>query len=197
MSEEQRKELWQAQTSELYRSIGEFVVKFERVCYSMTMGIMAILERSGLKDQQISNVLLAGLTADPIKALFESLAAQTAWLKPDERESLKALLSRFQKLTSERNDVVHGTWLIDFHNYASHTKDFSTAFGLKLHKNKEGVATKSFEKTVEGFASLIREADELRMAVDKLCGRFIFDNKGNQVAFIAKLPEQDSERSGR
>jgi hypothetical protein len=189
MNEDPRKELWLAQTSELYRSIGEFVVKFERVCYSLTMGIMAMLERSGLRDQQISNVFLAGLTAEPIRTLFESLAAQTDWLKTEERGRLKTLLLRFQKLTSERNDVVHGTWLIDFYNYASHAQDFSTAFGMKLHKNKNGVATKSFERTVEDFAILINEADKLRADVDRLCGRFIFDSNGNQVAFLAKPAE--------
>lgn len=185
MNEDPRKELWFAQTSELYRSIGEFVVKFERVCYSLTMGILAMLGRSGLKDQRLANLLLAGLTAEPTRTLFEALAAQTNWLRAGEREKLKDLLSRFQKLTSERNDVVHGAWLIDFHNYASHTQDFSKAFGMKLHKNKNGVATKSFERTSADFAVLIKEADELRIEVDQLCGRFIFDENGNQVAFLA------------
>ncbi|MBI3188530.1 MAG: hypothetical protein HYZ31_11785 [Gammaproteobacteria bacterium] len=190
MNEEKRKEIWQSQTSELYRSIGEFVVKFEHVCSSLSMGIIAMLERSGLKDQTISHVLLAGLTAESTRTLFESLAAQTAWLTTDEREKLKGLLSRFQKLTSERNDIVHGNWLIEFYNYASHQQDFSTAFGLKLHKNRDGAATKSFEKTIGDFARLINEADELREAVNKLCLHyFVFDKKGNQVAFLGRPPE--------
>ncbi len=192
MHEDPRKELWLAQTSELYRSIGEFVVKFECVCFSLMRGIMAMLERSGLRDQQISNILLAGLTAEPIRTLFESLAAQTDWLKTEERERLKTLLSRFQKLTSERNDVVHGTWLIEYGNYASHAQDFSTAFGMKLHKNKNGIATKSFKRTREDFAVLINEAEELRADVDRLCGRFIFDSNGNQVAFLEKPAELKS-----
>jgi hypothetical protein len=87
-------------------------------------------------------------------------------------------------LTTERNDVIHGTWLIEYGNYATHQQNFSKAIGLKYHKNKDGSATKLLEKTVEDLKDLIMQADELRTGFDRLCSRFIFDRQGNQLAFL-------------
>ncbi len=188
MNEAERFEAWKQQTEEIYRGIGEFVVKFEMVCFSISLCTQAMLERSGLRSQQISQVLLAGLTAEPLRTLFESLAAETNWLSEDERAALKSLLSRFQRLTTERNDIVHGTWLLDFGNYASHQSEFGKAIGLKYHRNKDGVATKNLAKTASELKAHIDEAIELRSRIDKLRGRFIFDKNGIQVAFLP-LPQ--------
>lgn len=182
MDEETRRQKWKNETDEIYRAIGEFVVKFEHVCLGMNVAIAAMLERAGLRDQRIGSVLIANLTADPLRVLFESLVAQTGWLKGKQHEELRQLLIRVQKLTAERNDIVHGAWLIDWYNYSSLQNDFSSASGFKLHKNKKGVATKSFEKTVSDFRKLTAEAESLRDALHKILGHFIFDENGNQVA---------------
>lgn len=192
MNEAERFEIWKQQTEEIYRGIGEFVVKFEVVCFSMSLCVQAMLERSGLKNQQISQVLLAGLTAEPLRTLFGALAAETNWLSEEERDKLKSILSGFQRLTEKRNDIVHGTWLLDFGNYASHQSDFGKAIGFKYHKNKNGVATKTQAETASELNAHIDEAIELRASVDKLCGRFMFDKNGIQVAFLLP-PESAAE----
>lgn len=184
MDDDQRRLAWQTQTEAIYRAIGEFVVKFEIACFSISLCVQAILERSGLRNQQVTSILLAGITAEPLRALIESLSAETGWLTDEEREELKKLLSRFQKLTAERNDVIHGTWLIDFGNYATHQQNFSKAIGLKYHKNKDGSATKLLEKNVEDLKDLIVQAVELRTGFDRLRGRFIFDRQGSQLTFL-------------
>lgn len=189
MTEDERRELWRAQTDVLYRSIGEFVVVFELVCLSISLCVKATFERAGLRNQRIGDVLLAGMTAEPLRALLESLVAETAWLRPAEQDALKGLLTRFQKLASERNEVVHGMWLIQFENYASHQSDFKTATGLKFHKNKDGAATKLLERSVADLDALIGESRALRDAFNKLLGRFIFDSAGNPVVFLPNQSE--------
>lgn len=185
-SEEERKARWRDETNQLYQAIGEFVVKFEHVTLALTLIAKAILERTGLRDEQVSSIILAGMTAEPLRSLVEALASQTGYLRSDDMEHFRSVLKRFQSLTSERNDVVHGAWLVEWFNYASHQDEFEIAKGFKLHKNKDGVATKEFRRDIADFARLTSEAEELRMMLHKLLGKFIFDKAGNQLVFKAK-----------
>jgi hypothetical protein len=77
--------VWQTQTEAIYRAIGEFIVKFEVACFSISLCVQAMLERSGLRNQQVTSILLAGITAEPLRALIESLSAETGWFTDEER----------------------------------------------------------------------------------------------------------------
>ncbi len=159
MNEEQRKRRWERDTDKLYRAIGEFLVKFESVCDAIQRCIMGLLQQGGLRDQRVSQILLAGMTAEPLRTLYASLVAQTQTLTEDDRIISSNAVSRFQKLIEERNDIVHSTWFIGYGN--EDTVDFSQAHGLKFHKNKNGLAIKSFGRKAEDFQVLSEEAQSL------------------------------------
>jgi len=165
MDEEERLKIRDLQTKELYSNIGEFVVKFEHLCHAMQSAITFMIQTQGLQNQQVSNILLAGYTADPLRTLFESLAGELLSLNDEEKKIIKNILSRIQKITEKRNDVVHSTWFIGWGNET--TQDFSEAPGYRLHKNKKGAASKSFKYKAEDFSSFIKESEELCSLVQR------------------------------
>ena len=154
------------QVRALYEAIGRFVVEFEQAGHAMQVCITLILWKAGLHDQRLSQIVLAGLTAEPLRSLFESVVGQQIKLTELERKMMKNATTRFQDLISERNDVIHATWFIGWGD--GPTDDFSTASGRKLHKNKEGAAPKSFSHKVEDFATLSAEARALQEIFQRL-----------------------------
>lgn len=170
MKEEERQERWKKDTDELYCSIGEFVVKFELVSHQIQIGITSLLGLAGIRNQKISQLMLAGLTAEPLRSLYESLIAETQTINDIERKMIKDALNRFQTLIQERNDIVHSTWFIGWGNERS--INFSEVSGMKFHKNKSGAAIKSFERKVADFVKLSEEADLLAKIFLRLNGCF-------------------------
>ncbi len=168
MSEKERKERREKDTDRLYRSVGKFVVEFEHVCSALQAGIVFILHRSGLHDQNISQILLAGINADPLRTLFESLVNETQSLSKTDTKILKSTLNRFQRLTEQRNNVVHSVWFIGWGNDS--TEDFSEASGIKYHKNKKGADVKTFRQKAEDFNNLIQEAEALTKIFQRMHG---------------------------
>ena len=168
MNEEERLKIRDAQINELYANIGEFVVKFEHVCHAMQTAIIFIMHGQGLKNQQVAHIFLAGYTADPLRTLFESLIGELTNLNYKEKKIIKNILSRIQKLTEHRNDVVHSTWYIGWGN--EQTQDFSEAPGHKLHKNKKGAALKAFKYKSDEFSALVEESEKLSALVMRLHG---------------------------
>lgn len=175
MNQDERDKKRKKDTDELYRSIGEFIVNFEHVCHAIQLGIVFILKKSGLRDQKISQIILAGMTADPLRTLFESLVGETQELNDNENKILKNILNRFQELTSQRNDIVHSTWFIGWGN--EETVDFTNASGMKYHKNKSGSVTKSFSQKAEDFDNLAHEAVLLLKIFLRLHHCFVGDYK--------------------
>ncbi len=171
MDEGQRMEIWKKDTDEFYRAVGEFVVKFELVCSAIQGCITFILHMAGLQQQNITQVLLAGATAEPLRTLLESLVAETQKLNKNEQKILKNALNRFQTLTSQRNDMIHSTWYVGYGN--ENTTDFSEASGIKYHKNKDGVATKLLTKKADDFHCLSKEAESLASIFSRLNGCFM------------------------
>lgn len=193
MNEEERIKIRDIQTRELYANIGEFVVKFEHVYHAMQTAITFMLHGQGLQNQQVANVLLAGYTADPLRTLFESLIGEIVNPNDDERKIIKNILSRIQKITEKRNDVVHSTWFIGWGNET--TQDFSEAPGYRLHKNKQSAALKAFKYKAEDFSAFVEEADKLSALVMRLhgciTGRFSIEKnfKMNDVGNVIDINE--------
>jgi len=156
------------QTHELYASIGEFIVKFEHVCHAMQTTITFIIHGQGLKNQRVANILLAGYTADPLRTLLESLIGETVDLNNNEKNIIKNIFSRIQKITEKRNDIVHSTWFIGWGNET--TQDYTDAPGHKLHKNKQGAALKAFNYKSDNFSEFVEEAEKLSSLVLRLHG---------------------------
>ena len=158
------------QMKDLHRAIGEFAVAFESVTHQEWRCILWLLDGAGLKDQQIVQILLAGYTAEPMRAMFQSLIGHIRPENAAEEAIVKDLLDRHQKLISRRNDVLHGTWFIGYGG--EETNDWSVALGWKLGKNKKGAKNKMFEYKVEDFEEMIVEAMDLTAAFHRLAGCF-------------------------
>lgn len=159
-------ELYKNQTNELYASLGKFVVKFEQVCHTMRTAIIFILDDSGLKNQQLSNIMLSDHTAEPLRSILHSLIGETVQLNENEKKIIKNIFARIQQLTRSRNDIVHSMWFIGWRNKTM--IDFAEASGYKLHKNKDGSATKIFKYEKVDFEELSKEAEILSELVFRL-----------------------------
>ncbi len=149
MDKKMKDELYKNQTNELYASIGKFLVNFELVCFNIRTAIIFILYDSGLKNQQLTNIMLAVHTAEPLKSILHSLIGEAVRLNENEKEIIKNIFARIQKLIESRNNIVHSTWFIGWSNKTM--IDFSEASGYKLHRNKDGEATKTFKYKKEDF----------------------------------------------
>lgn len=156
--------------AEIHQAIGEFVVSFEKICFAMETGISFILNAEGLRNQRVGDVILAGMTADPLASLYAAIVAETQDLVPDDQKIVDNALKRFQKLTSIRNDIVHGMWFIG--NGNDQTTDWSNTTTRKLHKNKKGVVYKSNEWNPASIGECTTEAKELVALFLFFVGRF-------------------------
>jgi hypothetical protein len=157
--ESERSDRYKQDTDSLYRAIGEFVVKFEHVCHALQTGIQFMLAHAGLHNQHISQIVLAGMTADPLRTFFESLVGETQHLNEAEKSILKDVLNRFQRLTTERNIIVHSTWFVGWGNES--TTDYSEVEGIKFQKNRSGADFQVYRRKADEFDSLSREAEVL------------------------------------
>ena len=159
-----------SQMKDLHRAIGEFAVAFESVTHQEWRCILWLLESAGLKDPKIVQILVAEYTAEPMRAMLQSLIGHIRLENAAEKAIVKNLLDRHQKLISRRNDVLHGTWFIGYGN--EETTDWSTAIGFKLGRDKKGAKHKTFEYKVKDFEEMIKEAEDLTVALDRLTGCF-------------------------
>jgi len=170
-------------TKNLYRSIGKFIVKFEQICFVIEQNLVFLIHGQGLQNQKVSQILLSGYTAEPLRSLYESLVNEL-------------MLVRFQKLISHRNDIVHSTWFIGAGN--KETQDWSETSGMKTHRNKKGAAVKTFKKSANDFDQFADEAAALAnlffrfnaslIARWDMKKNFIVDENGNY--FVPKGTEQ-------
>lgn len=167
MDELKRNALHKEETDDIYRSIGEFSVKFEQIVHSMTNGITVSLAKDGLKNQKLSNIILAELTAYPIKSIFASIIAETVDLSDKEKRIVNIILKRIQRLIDERNNIVHRTWFVGW--ASSVATKFDEVSGVKLMRGKTGGGSKVVSLKSEDFDNLSAECDSVNELVSRLC----------------------------
>jgi len=73
MNDEDKKLLHATQCGEIYMAYGEFCVRFERLSDRISSSIATLLLTEGLTNYNIANILLSGLTANPLVELYNSL----------------------------------------------------------------------------------------------------------------------------
>ena len=149
MHQTERQEKLDRQTAELYQAVGEFTVNFEHVTYTMQQGVISLMQLSGLKSYQVGEILLAELTAHPLKSMLQALLAELLVLSTDDRKICDNLFARTQKLIEQRNNIIHSTWFVGW----AHADDteFSDALGQKLSRGKTGAKAKTFTYKAEEF----------------------------------------------
>ena len=168
-------------------------MKFEHACHAIQFGIIGLLACAGLQNQGVAQIIVAGLTAEPLRKLFQSLVAQSQILNDNEKKILNIMLKRFQELTNERNDIIHSMWFVGWGD--ENTTDFSQVKGMKYHKNKSGAVFKSFAKTVNNFRELSKKAETLEVffqRLHKLLHRWVCS-----ASAIKRLPIRSPKRPAR
>ncbi len=166
--ENERKAEFDQQTAELYEAVGKFAVRFEHMCQALRSGITFMLQRHGLANQNVATLLLADLTAFPLQNIFSSVLAETVELTDDGRRIINNIMKRCQKLTEERNDVIHNAWYIGW--ASPQQTDFHETTAMKPHRDKKGGEFKVFKRTAEDFLKLVDLADELTALVNRAWG---------------------------
>ena len=173
MPDQNNKETLKSQSDDLYRAYGRFAVQFEHICHATHNAITFLLHKEGLRNQQVANIFLAGMTADPLRTLFVSLVGEVKSLNKAEQQIFDNVINRFQKLTEKRNDIIHGTWFIGWAN--EQDTEFSNAAGFKHHRNKDGATVKAFDFSAADFDKLTDEAETLSNLMSRISGCFNLD----------------------
>ena len=143
----------------LYNAIGRFAVDFEKVTDEMRSCIMDSLESNGLGNREMGEVIVADLSADPLRRLLGAIF-YIQWPKDTEAQrKVSGLLKRIQVLTSVRNRILHGRWDIGDPFW---TDDISVAEGLKLRSSeKQGLVREWMDYKAEDFDDHTSEAERL------------------------------------
>lgn len=143
----------------LFNAIGRFAVAFEMVCDEMRACITSALETNGLKNRELTEVVVADLTAEPLRRLLGAVFA-VMWAKDtDAKSKVSKLLKRIQELTSARNRILHGRWDVDDPYYLD---DPIVAEGLKIRTSeKDGLIREYMEYSPDDFHKHRREAEEI------------------------------------
>jgi hypothetical protein len=173
MEPTERQEIYDAQTRELYESIGKCTVKFELVCFAMHQGITLLLEKGGLQNQRVARVVLAELTAYPLKSILQAMIAELVSLSSADKAICDEIFARVQKLIERRNDVIHSTWFVGW--ASPHDTDFSMVSGHKWGRGKQDADLESSRRTSADFESFAAECDQVCALVNRLLGCVMID----------------------
>jgi hypothetical protein len=155
--------------NEIYRAIGRFVVAFEHTNGKVQECILLILDRAGLsgaQGQRMSRIMLADMTADPLRALLQSLVGEAVILDTRDSKLFDDAMKRFQNLIEARNTIVHSRWFVGQDENASRVR------GVKIDKNKAGVRINWLTSGPLAFDRLSDDADALTETLGRLNAKF-------------------------
>lgn len=170
------------QTQALYCAIGRFAVAFEHMCKELHNAMLFMLSKEGMRNQQVSRVILAGMTAEPLRSLYQALIAEIHHPKGVEKIVVDSILRRTQIMISKRNDVIHSIWYIGYGS--SPDDDALLASGYKGKRDGKGTHVKITEHRVEDFDALTRAAEELASLIHALSACHLFDHSIEKTFMI-------------
>lgn len=168
MEDDERRTKRSEQSFALHAAIGRFVVEFEQMCFAMSNAILFALHNAGLRDQQLGNAMLAGLTASPLREMALSVFAHVYRDDDASAKIVRELAARTQMLTNTRNEIIHSTWFIGW--ASSEDTDFSRASGMKRKNTKAGPVASSLSHSVTEFDRETENAKELAVLYNQLLG---------------------------
>jgi len=110
MFSEFRDQKHRAQAETFLLALGRFVLAFERVCAAMRILVMLVLRKGGLANQPMAQVIISKPQAKELRDLLGALLLELRDLDEDDRTAITELIRRVEKLTEERNRLVHSDW---------------------------------------------------------------------------------------
>ena len=174
----------------LYPTIGEFAVAFEAICHAIRMGIDDILQKNGLRNSRITDILIGDLTAHPLQDIYRALLLETEKLDKTEVAILDNIFKRVSQVGEHRNRIIHSAWFIDFKNAEDIMKGLLLRY--KPGRTKKGAKESPSKIPIQEIKAIIKEArvlgdliHQLNMCLycrSKIGPRFSFDADGNVIA---------------
>jgi hypothetical protein len=189
-------------STELYPTIGGFVVAFESLCHSLKTGVEEILLQQGLSDGKLAEILIGDMTLFPLQSVYRSLLVQAYKLDAKEISIIDNIFKRVCEINEERNGIIHSAWFIDFKNPNDIEKGLLMKYrpGASKHGAKESPSKYPLEdikKSSERVRILINLVEELNMCVYRnvyIASRFNIDVGKNSVAVGTLLDHFQTEK---
>lgn len=141
-----------AQTADLYRAIGEFVVNFEHLMYA-SKNKANLLCGFGNDTALLLEPYSSRQTIDLIGSLIQQRSTE---ITSEDKDLLKNLVSDLRAVNTERNKAVHSTWFIGW--CSDEDTDFSQANGIKYASS---LNNKTYKINAELFDNLTRRCKQL------------------------------------
>jgi len=126
---------------EMYEMLGRYGAGFEDFCSAMISCIRNLLDTQGLKNEAVQEILLAGMTAEPLLTKLHSLVNAVIARNEAEQKIYSRVFNQFTSLINERNIYVHSSWM-GFSTNQNGLEEFHL-IGSKLGANKSGAASKT------------------------------------------------------
>ncbi len=157
-----------------YARIGEFVVEFEYLIFFIRFEACFILQAQGLRKWELAEIIFNStvFTAGPLFALYRSMAAQCLGSSHELIAEFKGIATRYEKLLSLRNDLLHGTYFIGPNTIEVTDKDHPSEFILdRRNPNKDGARIRKPAQSLEEFDGHIADVRALRKDMINLMTR--------------------------
>lgn len=152
---------------EVLAGLGEFVVAFERVCSEMRSCIFCIFRREGLNNQGLAQVTVNKAAAEGLRATLGGLFSELKDQNEADKQQVKELLKRIDKLGSTRNELLHAEWFLNY-DYENAGEEF-TALALKSNTSQnQGAYGIKVPVTKDSLSSYVREATEILVLLRRL-----------------------------
>ncbi|QNU62275.1 hypothetical protein [Vreelandella titanicae] len=153
------------EVNEQYRAYGEFLVRFEHIVFKMQQVVIFILDSQGLKNQQVTQILLAGHTAYPLQDILHSLVSETQNLDTQREKLINKIFKNIKSIIEIRNDLAHSVSLI---GYSAPGTEYSSFRTTKFSRNKSGASPKNNHYTVEKLDQLILKCQSIEKDLSHL-----------------------------
>jgi hypothetical protein len=144
----------------MYEMLGRYITGFEDFCRSIQDRIIDVLTIQGLRNSDVHEIILEGLTAAPLLSKLQALVNSVVAKNEEEKKVFSKVFSQFHEIIEQRNIFFHSHWL-PFATNEQGALQFHIA-GSKLGSNKNGAATKISNPTVEDFEFSIERCHDAR-----------------------------------
>lgn len=153
------------QCEEFLLSFATFVLAFERVCASMRFLVMSMLRNQGLKNQGMEQVIIGKPRAAELRDLLGALYTELPDQDEDDRAAVKDLVTSIQKLTTERNLLVHSDW--HFGDAAAESELTAASFRFKATPSRGATFEEHWRSSSE-VEEWTRKAKECQVLLQRL-----------------------------
>jgi hypothetical protein len=152
----------------LHEAIGRFAVAYELVFGEVRNACRLMLERSGLKNQPLADIVLARAGAAELTELAGAMYKEFRPADLEGAAALKPILKRIDNLRKKRNAILHAAWTLGIPNDQGGIEHVAHALSLRRTR-KDGRTILEMALRPADFDELTIEATRLQMCAVRLC----------------------------